>query len=233
MSNLPELKILDTAASVQTEQDDDEKFLASLPNEESRYIEIRLSGVVLNDQEMAKVLGVSARRFNLIKGKQNIQAFIARRIRQSYEDYLTSNAREAAELSAMATEELKRRFREASVNPVTAEDLMNNGRTHQEARLIMEPRVEGMKIKELGEIVKDMNLIVKRAQEEEREEVGETPEVMNDISDRYNKYKNQMLNINVSMFSTEQTSSFEKIEGRDAMPKQNNLIEEEGYDGQE
>lgn len=195
---------------------EDDKFIASLQEDETKYIKFKLSELALTKSEMKDALGISTQRLNKIEANPSIRSFILRKIREEYEDHLSSNARKAYEISEYATKEILKRFEEATVAPTSVADLLSQGYSEREARLILDSRVEGMKVKDLSNLVKDMNVVVKNAQEEEREEESIDSETINKMSSRFNKYRDRVLNINVGMFSSDQTDAFERIEGRDS-----------------
>lgn len=191
---------------------DDEKFLEGLNEKEAAYIIIKTTTPDVSIKDGMMYTGTTRNEYLKMESKTSLQTYITRKRRKELETYLDVHTIRAAQLSDLVTEEIMRRFQEAKLNPTSAADLFKQGYNEKEAKLILDSRVEGLKVKDLAKIFNDIPTGVSRIRQEAELE-QKTSDHMDEIASRFNKYEAKILNINIEHFSPEQTTAFDAFNG--------------------
>lgn len=196
-----EIKLFQEDDSVM--EDEDDKFLSSLKPEELNYIEMKLSNPSFNNKALAVICGVSPQQISKYAKNTAINGYINKKMQERIKVYLSSQSVVAEKISEYAANEILKRFEDTKTDRKTAEDLLSQGYTHHEAKLILGTRVEGMTVNQLSTVFTELPKMVSKLQVEQEEADELEMEVINGISDRYTKYKYKSRNIDLSKYNPE------------------------------
>lgn len=205
-------KILSTELDSEDEATTEESFVDSLTDNEILYVTYKSANPNISKSDLMRLIGCTRREVLAMESNVAIEKYLSEERRKVLKEFSDAHLERSRIISEYLHDEIMHRFEEARAQRLTPQKLMDDGYTHNEAKLILASRVEGASLKDLAMIAQEIPKTVSKLRESEVSDDTNTLEQIG-VSNRFMKYEAQILNVNFEHFATSQAKSVDTFSG--------------------